>query len=471
MMVEHMEVVMAEAEVESNMNNGYILSDEILKNKINKAEFDYKYPHKPSASFNDLELFTKGQPTNFYKELRENAPVFYHEPMPTDPEPGYWVLTKYEDVKYVSMNPKIFSSQYATGNLLTLGTEENRHPKLFKSTIDHMLNLDGEMHLNLRKEHMPFFKAGFVDDLRKKVSFKVTELLDNIAPMGECNLVKEVSQQLPIFTLSEVLGIPEADRQKLVSWMEFLELAQYFTYEMIKEKNEGKTTSTPDPEMIDMFNAMVDEMFDYGRFILNAKRKNPENDLLSAIANAKIKNEELSQEFLDGSWLLIIFAGNDTTRNTLSGGVKLLHENQKQKELLLSDSALMPNFINETVRFVSPVIHMRRTSLEETEINGQKIGPYEKIALWYGAANRDPDIFSDPDKFNILRENADKHLAFGIGRHTCLGKPIALMQLQEFYSQFLTRFNDFQMNGEWKVAPNNFVHAIQEMPIKFSPKK
>ena len=462
---------MAEAEVESNMNNGYILSDEILKNKINKAEFDYKYPHKASASFNDLELFTKGQPTNFYKELRENAPVFYHEPMPTDPEPGYWVLTKYEDVKYVSMNPKIFSSQYATGNLLTLGTEENRHPKLFKSTIDHMLNLDGEMHLNLRKEHMPFFKAGFVDDLRKKVSFKVTELLDNIAPMGECNLVKEVSQQLPIFTLSEVLGIPEADRQKLVSWMEFLELAQYFTYEMIKEKNEGKTTSTPDPEMIDMFNAMVDEMFDYGRFILNAKRKNPENDLLSAIANAKIKNEELSQEFLDGSWLLIIFAGNDTTRNTLSGGVKLLHENQKQKELLLSDSALMPNFINETVRFVSPVIHMRRTSLEETEINGQKIGPYEKIALWYGAANRDPDIFSNPDKFNILRENADKHLAFGIGRHTCLGKPIALMQLQEFYSQFLTRFNDFQMNGEWKVAPNNFVHAIQEMPIKFSPKK
>ena len=470
-MVEHMEVVMAEAEVESNMNNGYILSDEILKNKINKAEFDYKYPHKASASFNDLELFTKGQPTNFYKELRENAPVFYHEPMPTDPEPGYWVLTKYEDVKYVSMNPKIFSSQYATGNLLTLGTEENRHPKLFKSTIDHMLNLDGEMHLNLRKEHMPFFKAGFVDDLRKKVSFKVTELLDNIAPMGECNLVKEVSQQLPIFTLSEVLGIPEADRQKLVSWMEFLELAQYFTYEMIKEKNEGKTTSTPDPEMIDMFNAMVDEMFDYGRFILNAKRKNPENDLLSAIANAKIKNEELSQEFLDGSWLLIIFAGNDTTRNTLSGGVKLLHENQKQKELLLSDSALMPNFINETVRFVSPVIHMRRTSLEETEINGQRIGPYEKIALWYGAANRDPDIFSNPDKFNILRENADKHLAFGIGRHTCLGKPIALMQLQEFYSQFLTRFNDFQMNGEWKVAPNNFVHAIQEMPIKFSPKK
>ena len=452
------------------MSKGFILSDEVLNHEINNPAYKEKYSFNPTDQLNDLDLFTKGQPFSLYKDLRDNAPVFYHKPMPTDPEPGYWVLTKYEDIKYVSMNPKIFSSQYATGNLLTLGTEENRHPKLFKSTIDHMLNLDGEMHLGLRREHMPFFKPDYINDLRKKVSSKVSLLLDNIAPLGECNLVSEVSQQLPIFTLSEILGIPEEDRQKLVSWMEFLELAQYFTYEMIKEQNEGKTDSTPDPAMIDMFNAMVDEMFDYGRFILNSKRENPSEDLLSAIANAEIEGEKLSQEFLDGSWLLIIFAGNDTTRNTLSGGIKLLHDNQKQKELLINDLELLPNFINETVRCVSPVIHMRRTTLEETEINGQKIGPHEKIALWYGAANRDPEIFENPDDFNILRENADKHLAFGFGRHSCIGKPVALMQLHEFYSQFLTRYPDFEMNGEWKVAPNNFVHAIQEMPIKFSPK-
>ena len=451
------------------MSKGFVLSDQILKHDINHPAYKNKSTFKPSGSLNNLDLFTKGHPFKLYKELRDNSPVYFHNPMPTDPEPGYWVLTKYDDIKYVSMNPKIFSSQYATGTLLTLGTEENRHPRLFKSTIDHMLNLDGEMHLNLRKEHMSFFKPGYVDQLRKKVSSKVTELLDNIAPLGECNLVQNVSQQLPIFTLSEILGIPEEDRQKLVTWMEFLELAQYFTLEMIKEKNEGKTESTPDPAMMDMFNAMVDEMFDYGRFILNSKRENPSNDLLSAIANAEIEGEKLSQEFLDRSWLLIIFAGNDTTRNTLSGGIKLLHENQKQKELLLSDSSLLPNFLNETVRCISPVIHMRRTTLQETEINGQKIGKHEKVALWYGAANRDPDIFKNPDEFNILRENADKHLAFGIGRHTCIGKPVALMQLQEFYSQFLNRFKDFEMNGDWKVAPNNFVHAIQEMPIKFKP--
>ena len=269
--------------------------------------------------------------------------------MPLDSEPGYWALTSYKDIKHVSMNPKIFSSQYASGNMLTQGAEENRHPKLFKSTIDHMLNLDGEMHLNLRKEHMSFFKPGYVDDLRKKVSIKVTELLDLIAPMGECNLVQHVSQQLPIYTLSEILGIPEEDRQKLVSWMEFLELAQYFSYEMIKESNAGKTDSTPDPAMVEMFNAMVDEMFDYGRHILKHKRENPSNDLLSAIANAEIEGEKLSDEFLDGSWLLIIFAGNDTTRNTMSGGIKLLHENQKQKEILIQDQDLIPNFINESI--------------------------------------------------------------------------------------------------------------------------
>jgi cytochrome P450 len=452
------------------MSKGFVLSDHIINNEIRNPAFKQINSFKPSDNLNNLDLFTKGQPFNLYKELRDNAPIFFHEPMPMDPEPGYWTLTRYEDIKHVSMNPKIFSSQYATGNMLTQGSEENRHPKLFKSTIDHMLNLDGQMHLNLRKEHMPFFKPGYVDDLRKKVSVKVTELLDIIAPMGQCNLVQQVSQQLPIFTLSEILGIPDEDRQKLVSWMEFLELAQYFTYEIIKEQNEGKTESTPDPAIIDMFNSMVDEMFDYGRFILKDKRENPSDDLLTAIANAEIDGEKLSDEFLDGSWLLIIFAGNDTTRNTMSGGIKLLHENQTQKDLLMQNQDLIPNFINETVRCVSPVIHMRRTTLEETEINGQRIGAHEKVALWYGAANRDPAIFENPDEFNILRKNADKHLAFGIGRHTCLGKPVALMQLQEFYSQFLTRFQDFEMDGEWKVAPNNFVHAIQEMPIKFSPK-
>ncbi|MEY2972456.1 MAG: cytochrome P450 [Gammaproteobacteria bacterium] len=444
------------------------ISNEVVKTVINKPAYDLAYSHKISRSMVDIDLFTEGHPFHLYDECRNNAPVLFHQSAEYDVDPGFWSLTQYEDIQYVSMNPKIFSSQLCTGTLMTLGEEARRHPKLWRSSIDHMLNLDGDLHINLRREHMPFFKPGYVDELHKKVKTKVTQLLDVIAPMGSCNLVHHFSQQLPIFTLSEILGIPESDRQKLVSWMEFLELAQHFQVESYRKELAGETAATPDENTIAMFNAMVDEMFEYGRDILIKKRQNPENDLLSAIANAELEGEKLSDEFLDGSWLLIIFAGNDTTRNTLSGAIKLLTEFPDQKELLLANMELLPNFVQESIRMISPVIHMRRTTTQEATIGKQKIGPGEKIIMWYGAANRDPAIFDRPNDFNIQRPNADKHLAFGIGRHTCLGKPIALMQLQEAYSQILQRFPDMRYDGEWKVAPNNFVHAIQEMPVSFT---
>ncbi len=196
--------------------------------------------------------------------------------------------------------------------------------------------------------------------------------------MGKCNLVHEFSQQLPIYTLSEILGIPESDRQKLVTWMEFLELAQHLQAESYRKELEGESMDSPDQNMIDMFNAMVDEMFEYGRDILNKKRQFPENDLLSAIANAELEGEKLSDEFLDGSWLLIIFAGNDTTRNTLSGAIKLLTENPRQKEKLLNNFDLLPNFVQESIRMISPVIHMRRTTKVDTQVGEQKMGAGEK---------------------------------------------------------------------------------------------
>lgn len=447
------------------------ISNEVVKTVINKPAYDLAYSHKISRSMVDIDLFTEGHPFHLYDECRDNAPILFHDSAEYDADPGFWSLTRYEDIQYVSMNPKIFSSQLCTGTLMTLGEEARRHPKLWRSSIDHMLNLDGDLHINLRREHMPFFKPGYVDELHKKVKRKVTQLLDTIAPMGSCNLVHHFSQQLPIFTLSEILGIPESDRQKLVSWMEFLELAQHFQVESYRKELAGETAATPDENTIAMFNAMVDEMFEYGRDILIKKRQNPENDLLSAIANAELEGEKLSDEFLDGSWLLIIFAGNDTTRNTLSGAIKLLTEFPDQKELLLANMELLPNFVQESIRMISPVIHMRRTTTQEATIGKQKIGPGEKIIMWYGAANRDPAIFDRPNDFNIQRPNADKHLAFGIGRHTCLGKPIALMQLQEAYSQILQRFPDMRYDGEWKVAPNNFVHAIQEMPVSFTAEK
>ena len=447
------------------------ISKTALNTVINGNAYDPYYSYKSPIDLYDIHQFTNGQPFEAYADLRKNSPIYFQNPPEWDIEPGAWMLTSYKDIVEVSSNPKIFSSQAATGTLLTLGDPKTRHPKLWQTSIDHMLNLDGSFHLDLRKEHMPFFKPGYVDELHKKVEIKVSDLLDVIAKVGKSNLVKDLSQQIPIFTLSEVLGIPEEDRHKLATWMEFLELAQYLSAENLKQQTGNEEEMEVDPSMIELFENMVNEMFDYGKYILQEKRNNPQNDLLSAIANAELGGAKLSQEYLDGSWLLIIFAGNDTTRNSISGAIKLLTEFPEQKKKLLENIDLLPNFAQETIRMVSPVIHMRRTTTCETTLGNQKLGKGEKVIMWYGAANRDPAIFSNPNNFDIERENAVKHLAFGMGRHTCIGKPIALMQLKEVYKQILTRFPDMRMDGDWKVAPNNFVHAIQEMPVSFTPEK
>ena len=182
-------------------------------------------------------------------------------------------------------------------------------------------------------------------------------------------------------------------------------------------------------------------------------------------ANSKIGNELLPQEYLDGSWLLIVFAGNDTTRNSLSGTIKLLTEFPDQKQMVLDDRSLIPAMSQEALRLVSPVQHMRRTALEDTELNGQRIAKDEKVVMWYGAGNRDPEVFPDPDRFDMTRDNVDKHLAFGHGVHKCLGSRIAQMQLRLAYERILDRFPDIHWTGQMKVAPNALVHAISSLKV------
>ena len=450
-------------------------SDLQPKVKINAPAFKPVTDFKRDFDLTDVFLFEKGQPFEQFKNLRNNSPVHFHEAGIGDSEPGFWVLTKYTDIEYVSRNQKIFSSQLASGTTLTLGySQEVSIDQLFKSALDHMLGMDDKLHLSMRNPHMKFFTPKYVEELRKKVSIKVTELLDKIAPMGQCNLVDTVSSELPIFSLSEILGVPEEDRPKIKEWMTFLEMAQVVGATQAAEKNnikldDDQQASAPDPAMIAMFTSIVNEMFQYGRDILLKRRKDPKDDLLSVIANIEIDGEKLPEEYLDGSWLLIIIAGNETTRNSISGTIKLLTENPDQKEKLINNMELLPNMVNEAIRLISPVIYMRRTTTEETQVGEQKIGPQEKVVLYYGAANRDPDIFINPDKFDIERDNAKKHLAFGYGRHLCLGKHMANMQLSEVYKQILERFPDMHQSAEWKVVPNNFTHSISEMPVAFKP--
>ena len=340
------------------------------------------YSLKAPVDLESAVTFTKGQPFEAYAEMRKQAPVMWHEETAAA---GFWALTRYDDVKAVDLDTKRFSSQ-AGGILQSYGREDSRHPLLHRASLDTMICLDTPYHMPLRREHMTFFKPDYIAALRKKVDVKVAELLDEMQTKGPVlDMVEAFSAELPLYTLCEILGVPDADRPKLVHWMHYLERAAY----TLREEELGNI----DPAVLMELIGEVQAMFDYGQAILQKRRKDPKDDLLSAIANARIEGELLPDEYLDGAWLLIVFAGNDTTRNSLSGTMKLLTQFPDQKARLIADPDLMPGMVHEAIRMVSPVIYMRRTAVEDAEISGQRIAAGEKLVMYFGAANRDPDIF------------------------------------------------------------------------------
>ena len=423
------------------------------------------YTAEPGHELTDIEAFRAGQPFATYARLREQAPVCW-TPEPDD-RPGFWAVTRYAEIAAVNSDPVTFSSQRGS-MLMALGKPEARHQLLFPASMNAMINLDGANHMQLRREHMPYFTPRYLDALKARIATETTRLLDAMPAAtdnGEIDLVEHFSSRLPLFTLCEILGVPEADRGKVLHWMHYLELAEKVA------TDQARNGGAPTLELMQFvmeFNENVEEMFAYGRHMLKLRREHPQEDLMSAIARAQVGGELLSDQFLDGSWLLIVFAGNDTTRNTLSGTAKLLTEFPDQRSKLAATPALLPNAANEFIRMVSPVIYMRRTATKDTELAGQKIAEDEKIVMYYGAANRDPAVFADPDTLDIARPNADKHLAFGYGPHVCLGKRVAQIQLEEAYRQILARFPNITWTGEIDIAPNNFVHAIRKLPVRLS---
>ncbi len=420
------------------------------------------YPATDIVDLTDFQGFRKGHPIEGYTRLLEEAPVYWQDEL-QEKEPGFWAFARYADVKTISKNPEIFSSQRGGVNI-AYGDPENMHPLLSPAALDNMIALDGEPHLELRRQHMPFFTPAYIKELKTKVEAEVDRLLDHLATKApHCNLVDEFAAQLPLFTLAELLGVDQADRPKLVQWMTDLEMATYFG-----AVREGYLPATP--ELLEAYNGWeqrIQEFFEYGMHEIRARQENPREDLMSAIANAVVDGGPQPEMYLKGAWELIFIAGNDTTRNSISGTMRLLTENPDQKEKLLGNMDLLPNAVQEAVRLISPVIHMKRTVTQDTEVGGQKLAEGEKVVMFYGAANRDPAMFEDPHRFDIERANAAKNLAFGFGKHVCLGRQIALMQLETAYRKLLARFPDMHMDGEMECAPNNFVHAITEMPVSF----
>ncbi len=413
------------------------------------------------------DLFTAGPPLADFARLRAQAPVAWNE----EPEgrPGFWSVTRYDDVMRVNSDYETFSSQKG-GILMNHARSE---AQIARASLNAMITMDAPMHMQLRREHMPYFTPAYLRGLTERVEAEVTRLLDTMAPLGRCDLVPTLSAQLPLFTLCEILGVPQADRGKFLTWMHFLELANSFAAERagVTGGDMEKAAADLPPEarmFLEAFQAAVAEMFEYGRDMLHRRRIDPQPDLLSAIARAQIDGEFLSDEYLDGSWLLIVFAGNDTTRNTISGAMELLTRFPQEKAKLIARPELMGGAVNEFIRMVSPVLYMRRTATRDVEVDGQEIAAGEKVVMYFCSANRDAAMFPDPDRFDVERANADKHIAFGYGPHTCIGKQVAKLQLEAVYRQMLARFPDIRQAGPKDVAPNNFVYAIRGMPVEFT---
>ena len=394
------------------------------------------------------ETFINGQPFEIFKRLREEAPIYWHEES-LDFEPGFWALTKHEDIVKVSKDPMTFSSAVG-GHLMTMGDPEVVDPSAVAAIIGNMIGMDPPDHQIYRKMVAPSFTPKAIRALEGDMRLKIRELLENVEGKGEFNFVTEISEQLPLWVLCEMMGIPESERPKI--------------RDLVNNLTDASIQQDPNNAFQIWVNYM--ELFKMGRDMIEERRKSPTDDLMSVVANTKIEGGDLPPELLDGFFLLMVIAGNETTRNTLTGGLMALTDNAEEREKLLKDPGLISNATDEMLRWVTSVIYFRRTATKDTNIRGQDINAGDKVVMWYGSANRDEDIFEDGHLFRVDRENAKKHLAFGAGEHLCLGNRLGHMQIRILFEELLDRFPNIHSTSDPVRIPSNFLAGISELKVR-----
>jgi cytochrome P450 len=393
------------------------------------------------------ESFIDGQPYDLFKRLRHEAPIYWHEES-LDFEPGFWALTKHEDIVRVSKDPLTFSSA-AGGHLMSMGDPKVVDPSAVAAIIGNMIGMDPPDHQIYRKMVAPSFTPKAIRNLESDMRQKIRDLLENVEGKGEFNFVTEISEQLPLWVLCEMMGIPESDRPKI--------------RDLVNNLTDASIQQDPENSFQIWVNYM--ELFKMGRDMIEERRKNPTDDLMSVVANTRVEGGELPPELLDGFFLLMVIAGNETTRNTLTGGLMALTENPEERAKLLQDPTLISNATDEMLRWVTSVIYFRRTAMKDTSIRGQDIKAGDKVVMWYGSANRDEDIFPDGHLFRVQRENAKKHLAFGAGEHLCLGNRLGHMQIRILFEELLARFPDIHSTSNPVRIPSNFLAGISELKV------
>jgi len=393
------------------------------------------------------ETFINGQPFDLFKRLRKEAPIYWHEES-LDFEPGFWALTKHEDIVRVSKDPLTFSSAVG-GHLMSMGDPEVVDPTAVAAIVGNMIGMDPPDHQIYRKMVAPSFTPKAIKALEVDMRAKIRELLENVENKGEFNFVSEISEQLPLWVLCEMMGIPESERPKI--------------RDLVNNLTDASIQQDPNNSFQIWVNYM--ELFKMGRDMIEERRRNPTDDLMSVVANTKVEGGELPPELLDGFFLLMVIAGNETTRNTLTGGLMALTENPEEREKLLKDPSLISNATDEMLRWVTSVIYFRRTATKDTNIRGQDIKAGDKVVMWYGSANRDEDVFTDGDLFKVDRVNAKKHLAFGAGEHLCLGNRLGHMQIRILFEELLSRYPNIHSTSDPVRIPSNFLAGISELKV------
>ena len=395
------------------------------------------------------ELFRNDTWRPWFARLRREAPIHYLAESSVGP---FWSVTNHKLIKEVDTNHQVFSSE--KGGIAIVDPYVTNENQIQGQSF---ITMDEPQHMKQRKAVAPTVAPTNLTELEPLIRERAIDILENL-PVGETfNWVQEVSIELTARMLATLFGFPYEDRRKLVYWSDLATAVP-------------EVTGDDSIDMKKRYDELMGAAAAFYQLWQEREKEPPKFDLISMLIHNKETarlNEDPSQ-FL-GNILLLIVGGNDTTRNSISGGVMALNQFPDQYQKLRDNPGLIPNMVSEIVRWQTPVIHMRRTALQDFELGGQKIKEGDKVVMWYLSGNRDESVFEDPDKLIIDRPNARAHLSFGFGVHRCMGNRLAEMQLRVLWEEIMKRFHSIELVGDVQRLPNNFIRGIKDVPVRIQP--